>query len=110
MRRVRIIPALIVASVVAGGITAIPLTAQAISIPVACSETALVAAVNLANSTPAPDTLTLTSGCIYNMTSGHGGAANATSAAPAATFTGGSVSNNTAGLKAVVSTTAPATH
>jgi hypothetical protein len=77
MRRVRIIPALIVASVVAGGISAIPLTAQAISIPVACSETALVAAVNLANSTPAPDTLTLTSGCTYSMTSAHGGAANA---------------------------------
>jgi hypothetical protein len=40
--------------------------------PVACSETALVAAVNHANSIGG-DTLVLASGCIYHMTSPHGG-------------------------------------
>lgn len=65
------------ATVVAAGMTAAPLAAQAVSIPVACSETALVAAVNQANSTLAADTLTLTSGCTYRMTSAHGGSTNA---------------------------------
>lgn len=41
--------------------------------PVACSEGALVAAINLANTTPAADTLTLASGCTYTLTSPHGG-------------------------------------
>jgi len=48
-------------------------TAQAITIPVACSENALVAAVNLANTTSAADTLVLAGGCTYNLTSAHGG-------------------------------------
>lgn len=52
-------------------------TAQAATIPVACSENALVAAVQLANSTSAADTLVLASGCTYRMTSPHGGLANA---------------------------------
>lgn len=78
MRRTRIIvQALIGATVVAGGMVALTSAAQAITIPVACSENALVAAVNLANSTPTSDTLVLAGGCTYGMTTSHGGAANA---------------------------------
>ncbi|MBB4906083.1 hypothetical protein [Actinophytocola algeriensis] len=51
--------------------------AQAITIPVACGENALVAAVNLANSTPTSDTLVLAGGCTYGMTTSHGGPSNA---------------------------------
>src|SRR5947209_18233930 len=47
--------------------------AWADTIPVACSETALVAAITLANSTPAADTLVLAGGCTYTLTSAHGG-------------------------------------
>ncbi|WP_461124260.1 hypothetical protein [Saccharothrix stipae] len=65
------------ATVVAGGLVAFPPIAQAITIPVACNENALVAAVNQANSTPTADTLVLAGGCTYRMTSGHGGASNA---------------------------------
>jgi hypothetical protein len=50
--------------------------AQAITIPVACSENALVAAVNLANSTSAADTLVLAGGCTYALTLPHGGLTN----------------------------------
>jgi hypothetical protein len=39
---------------------------------VACSENALVDAVDLANTTSAADTLVLASGCTYRMTSSHG--------------------------------------
>jgi hypothetical protein len=39
---------------------------------VACSENALVDAVDLANTTSAADTLVLASGCTYRMTSNHG--------------------------------------
>jgi len=60
----------------AGIIAIIPAAAQAITIPVACSENALVAAVNLANSTSAADTLVLAGGCTYSLTSAHGGAGN----------------------------------
>jgi hypothetical protein len=77
MRRIRIFHALVGVTVVVGAVAIFPPAAQAISIPVACSENDLVAAVNLANSTPAPDTLTLTAGCTYNMTTSHGGANNA---------------------------------
>jgi hypothetical protein len=78
MRRNRtIIRALIGATVVTAGLVALTPAAQAITIPVACSETALVAAVNLANSTSAADTLVLAGGCTYGMTASHGGAANA---------------------------------
>jgi hypothetical protein len=58
----------------AGIIVAIPAAAQAITIPVACvdGENALVAAVNLANSTSAADTLVLAGGCTYRLTNPHG--------------------------------------
>ena len=72
MRRIRIIQALIGAVVVAGGMATFT-PAQAATIPVGCSETALVAAVNLANSTAAADTLVLAGGCTYPLTSAHGG-------------------------------------
>ena len=78
MRRTRtIIQALIGVTVVAGGMAALAPSALAITIPVACSENALVAAVNLANSTPTADTLVLAGGCTYGMTTSHGGATNA---------------------------------
>ncbi|MFC4857864.1 hypothetical protein [Actinophytocola glycyrrhizae] len=78
MRRIRsIAQALFGATIVAGGMIAVSPVAQAITIPVACGENALVAAVNLANSTPTSDTLVLAGGCTYRMTSSHGGAANA---------------------------------
>ncbi|HET6710659.1 hypothetical protein [Amycolatopsis sp.] len=65
------------AGVATGGLIALAPAAQAITIPVACSENALVAAVDLANSTPTSDTLVLAGGCTYGMTTAHGGAANA---------------------------------
>ncbi|HET9138140.1 hypothetical protein [Actinophytocola sp.] len=78
MRTIRtIVRALIGATVVTGGLVALTPAAQAITIPVACSENALVAAVNLANSTAAADTLVLAGGCTYGMTTSHGGANNA---------------------------------
>jgi hypothetical protein len=77
MRRTRtLVQALTGAVVVAGSLATFSTAAQAITIPVACSENALVAAVNLANSTPARDTLALAGGCIYRLTSPHGGVAN----------------------------------
>lgn len=77
MRRIRTITrALIGATVVAGGMATLAPAAQAITIPVACSENALVAAVNLANSTAAADTLVLAGGCTYGLTSPHGGLLN----------------------------------
>jgi hypothetical protein len=63
----------ILATVIVGGMAALTPAAWAITIPVACSENALVAAVNLANSTSAADTLVLAGGCTYNLTSPHGG-------------------------------------
>ncbi|MGM1057970.1 hypothetical protein [Saccharothrix sp. Mg75] len=72
-----IFQALFGTAVVAGGLIAFPSAAQAITIPVACGENALVAAVNLANSTPTSDTLVLAGGCTYRMTTAHGGASNA---------------------------------
>jgi hypothetical protein len=68
-----------------GGMAALTPAAWAITIPVACSETALVAAVNLANTTPAADTLTLAGGCTYSMTASHGSAANGQEALPVIT-------------------------
>jgi hypothetical protein len=77
MRRIRtIIPAVIGTTVVAGGMALLTPPAYASTIPVACSENALVNAVNLANSTPAADTLALAGGCIYTLTSAHGGGSN----------------------------------
>ena len=73
MKRIRTISALIGATVVAGGMAILAPMAQATTIPVACSENALVAAVNLANATPAKSTLVLASGCTYALTSAHGG-------------------------------------
>ncbi len=78
MRRTRTtVQVLIGATIAAGSLIAFAPAAQAITIPVACSENALVAAVNLANSTPTSDTLVLAGGCTYGMTTSHGGAANA---------------------------------
>jgi hypothetical protein len=85
MRRIHTtIHALIGATVIAGGMAALTPAAQAAT-PVACSENDLVAAVTLANSTPAADTLTLASGCTYSMTSSHGSAANGQEALPVIT-------------------------
>jgi predicted outer membrane repeat protein len=76
--RIRIISqALIGVTVVAGSVATFGTAAWAATIPVACSENALVAAVNLANSTSARDTLVLASGCTYSMTSSQDGLANA---------------------------------
>ncbi len=72
MRRIHTtIQALIGATVIAGGLATLTPAAQA-DTPVACSQDALVAAVTLANTTSAADTLVLASGCTYNMTSSHG--------------------------------------
>jgi hypothetical protein len=85
MRRIRTtIQALIGATVIAGGMAALTPAAQA-DTPVACSEDALVAAVTLANSTSAADTLVLASGCTYSMTTSHGSAANGQEALPVIT-------------------------
>jgi hypothetical protein len=74
MRRIRTtIRALIGATVIAGGMVALTPAAQAITIPVACNENALVAAVTQANSTPAKDTLVLAGGCTYTLTAPHDG-------------------------------------
>ncbi|HEV7885377.1 MAG TPA: hypothetical protein VGO81_17520 [Solirubrobacteraceae bacterium] len=67
----------------AGIIAAIPAAAQAT--PVACSENALVAAIDTANTTPAPDTLNLASGCTYGLTSSHGSGANGPAGLPVIT-------------------------
>jgi hypothetical protein len=78
MRRVRtIVQALFGVTAVAASLVIAAPAAQAITIPVACSENALVAAVNLANSTATSDTLVLAGGCTYGMTTAHGGASNA---------------------------------
>jgi hypothetical protein len=78
MRRTRtIVQTLLGSSAVVASLVVLAPTAQAITIPVACSENALVDAVNLANSTPTSDTLVLAGGCTYRMTSSHGGASNA---------------------------------
>ena len=77
MRRIHTtIQALIGATVIAGGMAALTPAAQAATIPVACSESALVAAVNQANTTAAADTLVLAGGCTYTLTSPHGGPTN----------------------------------
>ncbi|GAA2816449.1 hypothetical protein [Crossiella cryophila] len=77
MRKMRtVLKVLLGAGLVAGGTTLVAPVAQADTIPVACSENALVAAVNLANSTPAADTLALAGGCTYRLTSPHGGLGN----------------------------------
>jgi hypothetical protein len=84
MRRIRTITqALIGATILAGGLAALTPAAQA-STPVACSETALVDAVNHANSIGG-DTLALASGCTYRMTASHGRAANGPDALPVIT-------------------------
>jgi len=80
-----IIRTLIGAGIVAGLTATVAPAAQAITIPVACSENALVAAINLANTTSASDTLVLASGCTYNMTSPHGGLLGLTDALPVIT-------------------------
>lgn len=69
------IRAMLGATVVVGAMAAVAPTAHADTIPVACSEDALVAAVTLANSTAAADTLALAGGCTYGLTTAHGGPA-----------------------------------
>jgi hypothetical protein len=77
MRRIRtILQTLTGAAVVAGGMVGLSPAAEAATIPVACSENALVDAVNLANTTSAADTLALAGGCTYGLTSAHGGLTN----------------------------------
>lgn len=74
MRHIRtVVQALFGATAVAGSLVVLAPAAQAITIPVACSENALVAEVNLANFTSAADTLVLAGGCTYALTSPHGG-------------------------------------
>lgn len=74
MQRIRaILHVMIGSAIVSAGLVALAPVAQAITIPVACSENALVAAVNLANTTGASDTLVLAGGCTYQLTSAHGG-------------------------------------
>jgi hypothetical protein len=86
MRRNRtIIRALVGATILAGGMVTLTPAAWASTIPVACSENALVAAINQANSTPAAHTLVLASGCTYRMTSSHGSSANGQAALPVIT-------------------------
>jgi hypothetical protein len=76
LRRSRaIVQALFGATAVTASLVVLAPAAQAITIPVACSENALVAAVNLANSTPISDTLVLAGGCTHGMTTSHGGPA-----------------------------------
>jgi hypothetical protein len=76
MQRIRAtLHAVIGAAVVAAGLVALAPVAQAVTIPVACSENALVAAVNQANGTAASNTLVLAGGCTYQLTSAHGGLA-----------------------------------
>lgn len=83
MQRIRItIQALIGVTVIAGGMAALTPAAQALTIPVACSEAALVTAVTTANSSLVPDTLALTPGCTYSITASHGSAANGQEALP----------------------------
>jgi len=77
MRRNRsMLRAVVGATALTGGMIVLAPMAQATTIPVACSENALVAAINLANSTVDRDTLTLAGGCTYALTSPHGGPAN----------------------------------
>jgi hypothetical protein len=69
MRNTRLIPALAGSIVLAAGLTTlIPTAAQA---AVACSETALVAAINLANSSGGGN-VPLTPGCTYTLTKSNG--------------------------------------
>ncbi|MCE6996177.1 hypothetical protein LZG04_15395 [Saccharothrix sp. S26] len=78
MRHLRTtVETLLGATLMTGGLITVTPAAQAITIPVACGENALVAAVNLANSTTTADTLVLAGGCTYGMTAARGGASNA---------------------------------
>ncbi len=57
-------------AVALAGLASLPAApAQAATIPVACNAPALVSAVQTANGTAASDTLTLASGCTYDLTS-----------------------------------------
>jgi hypothetical protein len=70
MRSTRLLPVFAGAAVLAGGMAVLaPAAAQA---SVACSQTALVAAINLAN-TSGGGNVTLTPGCTYTLTRSHGG-------------------------------------
>jgi hypothetical protein len=70
MRSTRLLPVFAGAAVLAGGMAVLaPAAAQA---SVACSQSALVAAINLAN-TSGGGNVTLTPGCTYILTRSHGG-------------------------------------
>jgi hypothetical protein len=49
------------------GIAAVPMSAHAQDTIVACNTPALIKAINDANATPAPDTLSLAPGCLYSL-------------------------------------------
>ena len=85
--RTRTLRALTAATVVAAGIGAIPVAAQAAVVSVPCSETALVLAINNANASPGSDTLNLAAGCTYSLTSSHGDAGNGPVGLPIITST-----------------------
>ncbi|MEO7059763.1 MAG: hypothetical protein ABI083_08590 [Lapillicoccus sp.] len=71
--RTRTVQAILGTAVATAAVVIAPAPAHAGTITVACSEKALVAAVNLANATRSPDTLQLAAGCTYRLTSAHGG-------------------------------------
>jgi predicted outer membrane repeat protein len=85
MRRIRTTVRVLIAATAATGVAALVAPSAQAAIPVACSENALVDAVNLANSTPAKDTLTLASGCTYTMSTSHGSLADGPDALPVIT-------------------------
>ena len=86
--RARTLRGLTTATVMAVAISAaIPVAAQAATVSVPCSETALVLAINNANANPGSDTLNLAAGCTYSLTSSHGDAGNGPVGLPVITST-----------------------
>ena len=86
--RSRTLRALAGATIVAAGISAaVPVAAQAATVSVPCSETALVLAINNANASPGSDTLNLAAGCTYTLTGSHGDAGNGPVGLPVITST-----------------------
>ena len=58
----------IVAGAAAGGMVALSGAAAAAAVAVPCSSSSLISAISTANTTPADDSLSLTSGCVYSFT------------------------------------------
>lgn len=71
----------------AGMIAIIPAAAPAAVVSIPCSESALVLAINNANSLPGSDTINLAAGCTYGLTSSHGNAGNGPVGLPVITST-----------------------